>query len=126
MENFEELFSELFLLEDPMDKYEWIIDYGKGAYGVGANNKLPENLVSGCTSSLWLVKLQNGHFACESDSSIVNGFSNMICDYYNQATVHNKEKFSLDTLVNVGLAPLLSMGRQNGIANLIAKLKNYE
>jgi sulfur transfer protein SufE len=31
--------------------------------------------------------------------------------------------FSLNTLTNIGLAPLLSIGRQNGVANLIAKIK---
>jgi sulfur transfer protein SufE len=32
-------------------------------------------------------------------------------------------EFSLNTLTNIGLAPLLSMGRQNGVANLITKIK---
>ena len=46
----------------------------------------------------------------------------MICDWFNQASEKQQMDFSLNTLINIGLAPLLSMGRQNGVANLIAKI----
>jgi sulfur transfer protein SufE len=47
----------------------------------------------------------------------------MICAWYNQASKKQQQDFSLNTLADIGLAPLLSMGRQNGVANLIAKIK---
>jgi sulfur transfer protein SufE len=56
-------------------------------------------------------------------STIVNGIAAMICDWYNQATESQRREFSLNTLTDIGLAPLLSMGRQNGIANFIEKVK---
>jgi sulfur transfer protein SufE len=80
------------------------------------------NLVKGCTSNLWVEKIENKMY-CYGDSLIVQGIASMICDWYNQASQTQQMNFSLNTLTNIGLAPLLSMGRQNGVANLIAKIK---
>ncbi len=122
MADFQSIYSDLLELEDPMDKYEWIIDYGGGGVGISLQFKTEENLVKGCTSPLWVVK-SNDHLICDADSFIVKGFAGIICDWYNQATDSERQEFSLSTLNAVGLAPLLSMGRQNGIANLIQRIK---
>jgi hypothetical protein len=117
------MFSELFELEDPLDKYEWIIDYGAGTVGLSHKYHNDQTLVKGCTSPLWLAREESGRIAAWGTSSIVNGIACMICDWYNQASEQQQLEFSLNTLTNIGLAPLLSMGRQNGVANLIAKMK---
>jgi cysteine desulfuration protein SufE len=116
------MFSELFELEDAMDKYDWIIEYGAIAKPVFSVVKTDANLVRGCTSNLWVEKIENKIY-CYGDSLIVQGIASMICDWYNQASQTQRLEFGLNTLTNIGLAPLLSMGRQNGVANLIAKIK---
>jgi sulfur transfer protein SufE len=85
-------------------------------------NKINANLVQGCTSNLWVEKIEDKIY-CYGQSLIVQGIASMICDWYNQASQRQQMEFSLNTLTNIGLAPLLSMGRQNGVANLIAKIK---
>jgi sulfur transfer protein SufE len=123
MQDFQNMFIELFELEDAMDKYEWIIDYGAGTAGLALKYHNNDTLVKGCTSPLWLAKEESDRIAAWGESSIVNGIASMICDWYNQASERQQLDFSLNTLTNIGLAPLLSMGRQNGVANLIAKIK---
>ena len=123
MLDFRDMFSELFELEDAMDKYEWIIDYGAGSVGLAKQYHNNETLVKGCTSRLWLAREESGRISAWGESSIVNGIGLMICNWYNQASQQQQVDFSLNTLTNIGLAPLLSMGRQNGVANLIAKIK---
>jgi cysteine desulfuration protein SufE len=122
MLDFQNMFNELFELEDPMDKYDWIIEYGAIAKPVFSVNKINENLVKGCTSNLWVEKIEDNIY-CYGQSLIVQGIASMICDWYNQANQQQQMEFSLNTLNNIGLAPLLSMGRQNGVANLITKIK---
>jgi cysteine desulfuration protein SufE len=122
MLDFQDMFSDLFELEDQLDKYEWIIEYGAVTKPVFSVNKIDVNLVAGCTSNLWVEKIENKIY-CYGDSLIVQGIASMICDWYNQANQQQQMDFSLNTLTNIGLAPLLSMGRQNGVANLIAKIK---
>lgn len=121
MLDFQDMFNELFELEDPMDKYDWIIEYGM-TIPVFTISRLDANLVHGCTSNLWVEKIDDC-IHCHGESLIVQGIASMICDWYNQASVKQQQDFSLNTLSDIGLAPLLSMGRQNGVANLIAKIK---
>ncbi len=121
MLDFQDMFSELFELEEPMDKYDWIIDYGM-TIPVFTISKSDANLVHGCTSNLWVEKIDNKIY-CHGESLIVQGIASMICSWYNQASAKQQQDFSLNTLADIGLAPLLSMGRQNGVANLIAKIK---
>ena len=122
MLDFQDMFNELFELEDQLDKYDWIIEYGAVAKPVFSVNRIDTNLVKGCTSNLWVEKIDECIY-CYGQSLIVQGIASMICDWYNQASRQQQMDFSLNILTNIGLAPLLSMGRQNGVANLIAKIK---
>jgi cysteine desulfuration protein SufE len=122
MADFKEMFAELFLLDDSMDKYDYIIEYGAIAKPVFEVKKLDQNLVVGCTSNLWVEKI-DGNVRCFGESLIVQGIASMICDWWNQATAEQRDVFNLQHLESVGLAPMLSMGRQNGVANLIARIK---
>jgi len=125
MKEFQDLHEDLFLLEDPMDKYEFIMEYGNQATSVQEFDTQEFELVPGCTSRLWL-RYENKSFICQADSTIVKGIAGMICDWYNQATESQRQEFSLEKLNEIGLAPILSMGRQNGVANLIKRIKYME
>lgn len=116
------MFRELLDLDNATDKYEWIIDYGERGISLDQGHCVDANLVRGCQSPLWLARYENT-FVCHADSMIVNGIAKMIVDYYNQADEGGRQYFDLATLTAIGLAPLLSMGRQNGVANLIRRLK---
>jgi cysteine desulfuration protein SufE len=116
------MFRELLDLDNATDKYEWIIDYGERGISLDQGHCVDANLVRGCQSPLWLARYENT-FVCHADSMIVNGIAKMIVDYYNQADEGDRQYFDLATLTAIGLAPLLSMGRQNGVANLIRRLK---
>lgn len=122
MRNFKDMFHELLELEDASDKYEWIIEYGERGISLDQDHCIDSNLVRGCQSPLWLARYED-LFCCHADSMIVNGIAKMIVDYYNQADEGTRQYFDLTTLTAIGLAPLLSMGRQNGVANLIKRLK---
>jgi len=124
MKEFQDLFEDLFVFDDPMDKYDFIMDYGNHADSVQEFEKNDNDLVRGCTSALWLA--YDDKFKCQADSAIVRGLGGMICDWYNQADDTQRNSFSIHTLTDIGLAPLLSMGRQNGISNLINKMKVLE
>lgn len=122
MLDFQDMFKELFELEDQLDKYDWIIEYGAIAKPAFCVNKIDVNLVIGCTSNLWVEKIEDKIY-CYGQSLIVQGIASMICDWHNQANQKQQMEFSLNTLTNIGLSPLLSMGRQNGVASLITKMK---
>lgn len=122
MTEFRDMYQELLDEETAMDKYEWIMNYGSENEPEVNITCDDATLVQGCNSPLWVEKV-NGKVYCKSTALIVKGFAYMICDWWNQATDEQRNKFNLETLHEVGLAALISMGRQNGIANLIAKIK---
>lgn len=122
MAEFRDMYGDLLELEDATDKYEWIIEYGVNYQALDAKDCIKENAVRGCQSPLW-VKRTDAGLQSMATSTIVNGIAAMICNWYNQATEDQRREFSLNTLTDIGLAPLLSMGRQNGIANFIEKVK---
>ena len=124
MQEFQNLYEDLFDLEDPLDKYEFIMEYGSQSESVKDFDFQDVDLVPGCTSRLWVC--YNKTFICQADSSIVKGLGGMICDWYNQASDEQRQDFNIETLNNIGLAPILSMGRQNGVANLIKQIKYLE
>lgn len=125
MLDFQDMFAELFELESNTEKYEWIMDYGDQRLCLPEDYQTEENLVRGCTSPLWLARIGDDYWIYGA-SLIVNGLAGMIVDWYNQAPIEQRRELSVNMLSDIGLAPILSMGRQNGVANLIARLKSYE
>ena len=54
----EEIKEDLDFFEDELQKYEYIIDLGKKLEEFDEKNKIPENIVHGCTSQVWLTHKQ--------------------------------------------------------------------
>lgn len=122
MKEFSEMYDDMLYFDNAKDKYYFIIEYGNFASSICEFEKSDDYLVHGCTSSLWL-KYQGHELVCQADSAIVRGIAGMICDWYNQASEKQRNELSVNMLKDFGLMPLLSMGRQNGVANLVGKVK---
>ena len=50
----ENLKSEFDMLDNPMDKYQYIIDLGKEKESISQNIRTEENLIKGCVSQAWM------------------------------------------------------------------------
>ena len=50
----EEIIDEFSMFDDWMDRYEYIIDFGKSLPILILKFKLDENLIKGCQSKVWL------------------------------------------------------------------------
>ena len=59
MSNIEESIKEInnvfSFFQDPMEKIEQLIDYGKMASGISEEFKINENKITGCTSMAWVI-----------------------------------------------------------------------
>ena len=92
MLDFQDMFKELFELEEPLDKYDWIIEYGM-TIPVFTISRSDANLVRGCTSNLWVEKI-NDKIYCHGESLIVQGIASMICAWYNQDSTKQQQYIS--------------------------------
>ena len=79
----EEIIESFSLFDTWEEKYEYIIDLGKKLPVLDDKYKLPENIIKGCQSTVWLVA--NYHegrifFKADSDAVIVKGLLSMLIE----------------------------------------------
>ena len=123
-----EIVDEFAIFTDWMDKYEYIIELGKGVPAIEEKDKTEENLIKGCQSRVWLsCRIEDGklYFAADSDAIITKGIISLLIRVYNgQAPVDilaNEPEF----IGQIGLQENLSPTRANGLVSMIKQIKIY-
>ncbi|HET7116773.1 MAG TPA: SufE family protein, partial [Hanamia sp.] len=72
----EEITEEFSLFDSWEEKYEYIIDLGKNLEPLDEKYKVPENIIKGCQSTVWLTsEFKDGKifYKADSDAVIVKG-----------------------------------------------------
>ena len=85
-----EIKEDLDFFEDELSKYEYIIDLGKKLEDFNEADKIPANIVHGCTSQVWLThEIKDGKmfFHGTSDAIIVKGLVYMILKIFSNSTI---------------------------------------
>lgn len=127
-EKHDEILAELEPFEDPQDRFQYLIDRAKSAPSLGAEHRVPANLVEGCTSQLWLVcRFENSvcKIDIDADAIITKGIASLIRDYFNDARPEEIVTDDADFLASVGIDQHLSPNRRNGLANLVGKIHAF-
>lgn len=124
----EEIISEFSLFDDPMDRYEYIIEIGKKMPDLAEQFKTEENVVKGCQSTVWLhsyVKDGNIFFEADSNTVITKGIIGLlvrVLSGHNADEIINAELNFIDA---IGLRSHLSSQRSNGLNAMIKQMKLY-
>lgn len=121
------------LLETWEQRYRFLIDLGKDLPKLDDAQKTEDNRVHGCQSNVWMVADPHKpddvnepymNFVAESDSSIVNGLIGMLREVYQGQPVSKVIRYDVDGLIDqLGLSHHLSMGRRNGLAGMIQRIR---
>ena len=127
----EELVEAFELFDSWEDRYRFLIDMGKSMEPLFDLEKTDRNRVTGCQSNVWLVadvQPQDGekhlHFRADSDSTIVRGLIALLHTIYDGQTPGAILGFDIDALMQrLGLDQHLSMGRRNGMAGMVTRIK---
>jgi cysteine desulfuration protein SufE len=121
-----QLFEDFKILEEWQDKYETLIEMGKILPEL-TEIKKPENLVSGCSSKVWVVvELKDGlvNLKINSNSLTVSGLMSIFLLYLDQKTPKEVLDFNLEKINNSSLQNYLSSNRQNGLIATLKRIKN--
>jgi cysteine desulfuration protein SufE len=124
----EEIISEFSLFDDPMDRYEYIIEIGNKMPNLAEQFKTEENVVKGCQSKVWLhsyVKEGNIFFEADSNTVITKGIIGLlvrVLSNHNADEIINAELNFIDA---IGLRSHLSSQRSNGLNAMIKQMKLY-
>ena len=124
----ESLVEEITLIPDAYERLGYIVDSGKKAGGLPDDLRIDTFKIEGCMSQLWVVpEYKNGlcHYQSESDSAIVKGIANLICDFYSGALPKEILETSADFLSEVGITQHLSPNRRNGLSRIVKSIQRF-
>ncbi|HPV63270.1 MAG TPA: SufE family protein, partial [Fervidobacterium sp.] len=79
----DEIISEFEFLEDWLDKYQQIIDKSQSGEKMPEEEKVPENLIEGCQSKVWVTaQYKDGlvYYHGESNTDIAGGIVVMLVE----------------------------------------------
>jgi len=123
----EELKSEFDILENPMDKYQYIIDLGKAKEDTSNNIRLEENLIKGCVSQAWMrieSKQNPIKVTTDSDALIVKGLLGILERLINNSNIDEIKKLDGAKILNdIGLGYSISSQRTNGFVGAVNKIR---
>lgn len=124
----EEIIGEFEMFEEWMEKYEFIIDLGKSLPLIKEEYKIPENLIKGCQSQVWLHAEMEGNkvmFTADSDAIITKGLVGLIVRVLSGHTPDEIVNADLYFVDKIGLKEHLSPTRSNGLVSMIKQMKMY-
>ena len=120
--------EEFAVFTDWMDKYEYLIELGKGMPLIDEKDKTEEHLIKGCQSRVWLAcRPENGRlrFSADSDAIITKGIISLLLKVYDNQTPADILAANEDFIEQIGLKENLSPTRANGLVSMIASIKAY-
>lgn len=120
--------AEFDLFDDWMDKYNYLIELGKGLPLIDEQKKKPENLIVGCQSKVWIsAEYIDGTvlYHADSDAIITKGLVSLLLRAVNGHTPDEIMHADLSFLDNTGLKEHLSPTRSNGLLAMVKQVKFY-
>ncbi|MDE2257912.1 MAG: SufE family protein [Xanthomonadaceae bacterium] len=122
------IIGEFAFFGDWTERYQYLIDLGRKLAPLPEELKTDAHKVSGCQSQVWLVPggdAQRLTFQAISDSAIVSGLIALLLRVYSgrsaQEIIDTPPRF----VEAIGLAQHLSPTRSNGLAAMLARIKDY-
>ncbi|WP_294083845.1 SufE family protein [Proteiniphilum sp. UBA5384] len=124
----QEIIDEFSIYDDWMDKYAVIIEQGNALQPIDEKYKIPENIIEGCQSRVWLqTDYHEGklYLQAESDAIIVKGLLALVLRVFNGRTPDEIINTDLRFLKEIGLTEHLSPTRSNGLLSVIKQIRFY-
>ena len=110
------------------ERYKHLIDLGKKMPSMDEDQRIPENLVKGCQSQVWIHAdlLDNKiFFQADSDASIVKGIIALLVGVYTGSTPDEILTTKPTFLEDIGLREHLSMSRANGLNSMMKQISFF-
>lgn len=123
-----EIVEEFSNCDDWMDKYSYIIEFGKTLPIIDEKYKTKSNLIEGCQSQVWLnAELEGGKiiFKADSDAIITKGIVGLLIRTLSNQSPDDILNAKLEFVEKIGLKEHLSPTRANGLTAMIKQMKLY-
>jgi cysteine desulfuration protein SufE len=120
--------DEFAFFSDWTERYQYLIDLGRKLAPFPEALKTDAFKVHGCQSQVWLVPAGDTHrldFRAISDSSIVSGLIALLLRVYSGRSAQEILATEPRFIEAIGLARHLSPTRSNGLAAMLATIKQH-
>ena len=122
----QQIIEDFSLYEEWLDKYEYLIELGKGLEPFPEEMKTDDRLIKGCQSRVWLdSELRDGRlfFTADSDAIITKGIISLLISVYSGRTPEEIAADDFGFVAAIGLKDNLSPTRANGLVSMIETIK---
>ena len=123
-----EIVAEFSMFDDWMERYEYIIELGKGLPLIAEEYKTEDNIIKGCQSKVWVhAEEKDGKvvFSADSDAILTKGIIAILIRAFSNQTPADILAANTDFIDEIGLKEHLSATRANGLVSMIKKIKMY-
>jgi cysteine desulfuration protein SufE len=123
-----EIVDEFSMFDDWMERYEYIIELGKGLPIIEEQYKTEDNIIKGCQSKVWVhAEEKDGKvvFSADSDAILTKGIIAILIRSFSNQTPAAILEANTDFVDEIGLKEHLSATRANGLVSMIKKIKMY-
>ena len=124
----DQIVTEFSVFDDWMDKYSLLIDMGNELPPLDVKYKIPNNLIEGCQSRVWLqADYIEGKvvYLGDSDAVIVKGIVSLLIRILSEHTPGEILSADLYFINAIGLKEHLSPTRSNGLVAMLKQMKMY-
>lgn len=121
-----DIVEDFSFLDNWVDKYEYIIDFGKNLKPMNPVYKTDENKVTGCVSQVWLyTEYKDGklYFEADSDAIITKGLVGLLVKVLSGKEPKDIINAKLEFIDKIGMKEHLSPTRSNGLVSMIKFMK---
>jgi cysteine desulfuration protein SufE len=122
----QEIIEEFNIYDDWMDKYEYLISYGKDLAPLEESYKTDDRLIRGCQSKVWLQASFDGEhmlYKADADAIVTKGIIGLLVRVLNHQKPEDIAKSELKFIDKIGLREHLSPTRSNGLLSMVKQMK---
>lgn len=120
--------EEFAFFSDWSERYQYLIDLGRKLPPFAGEWRTEEHRLHGCQSMVWIVPEGDASrldFHASSDSAIVSGLVYLALRVYSGRSAAEIVATDADYIADIGLAKHLSPSRSNGLAALLAFIREH-
>lgn len=124
----DQIIEEFNELENWVDRYELIIEYGKDLPAFPSEQKIDKNLIDGCQSQVWFTaELKDGKviYKADSEAMLVKGIVSLLVHVLSDHTPQEITAADLYFIKEIQLQEHLSPTRNNGIVAMLQQMKLF-
>ena len=124
----DEIIEEFSSLDDWMDRYSLLIDYGNGLEAFPEVDKNEKNLIDGCQSKVWFTaEMRDGKviYHGDSDAILVRGIVALLIRVLSNHTPKEIVDTNLYFIDEINLREHLSPTRSNGLNAMLKQMRLF-